>query len=179
MYVKIENNCIVEASSTEKEGYEYISLNYEAFIRNKAEERYKITPFGVLLKNGLPVYINKNKEKKVKKETSVVDRREERLKAIKEQFEKAIDMNVKYKNGFYYKPRYASESYQPLISAEVAIRLSSNNTQTLFPKEIWDATKTHSSIMTFDELKDLALYLANIYERQFQKYKRQCANILL
>ena len=178
MYAKIENNCIREVSSTEKEGFTHIAVNYDAFIKNRSNGLYKTCPFGILLKDNLPIMVNPSNRKTKKQETKKVNTQEERLKVIKEQFEKAVDMNVLYKNGQYYKPRYASESYQPLISAEIALQVSTQGQQTLFPKEIWDATKTHSAMMTLQQLEELALYLAKIYEVQFQQYKQACAKIL-
>ena len=178
MYAKIKNNCITDASKTEKEGFEYIAINYESFVNNCSKGNYKTCAFGVILKNGLPEVLKIKRKEEKKEETKTVNKKEERLKLIKEQFEKAIDMNIKWKNGQYYKPRYASENYEPLLAANKIIELETQGQKSLFPKEIWDATKVNSTLMTAAELQELALYLANIYERQFQKYKQDYKKVL-
>lgn len=179
MYAKIKNNCIIDASKIEKEGYTYLEINYDSFIKNQSKGLYKRGLLGIILKNGLPE-INKVSENHINQTdtSTTVNKKEERLRQIKEQFEKAIDMNIKWKNNQYYKPRYASENYEPLLAANTILELKSGGTKSLFPKEVWDATKLHSSVMTADELQELALFLANIYERQFQQYKRAYAKIL-
>lgn len=179
MYAKIINNCILDVSKTEKDGYEYIAIDYDSFVKDKIKGLYKTCRCGVILKNGLPLRNNRhiitnNKTIIPKTESST----EDKLESLRKQFENNININIKYKNGFYYKPRYASESYQPLISAEIAIRQATQNSKTMFPMEIWDATKTHKTEMQFEQLVELALYLAAIYEKQFQEYKKQCAKII-
>ena len=87
-------------------------------------------------------------------------------------------MNIKWKNGQYYKPRYASENYEPLLAANKILELQTQGQKSLFPKEIWDATKLNSAVMTAAELQELALYLATIYEKQFQEYKKAYKKVL-
>lgn len=177
MFVKIINNCISKFSKENKEDYTYINIDYDSFVKNKAQGLYETCIYGVILKEGKPIRKNIISYEENKKET-IVSNKEKQLNKIKETFEKAIDTNVKWKNGYYYKPRYASESYETLISAELAIRQATGGKQTKFPLEIWDATKKHSVLMTFEELLELAMWLANIYEKQFQQYKTEYAKLL-
>ena len=180
MYVKIINNCIAGASETEKEGYSYIATNYKDYVNNLKKKRYKIGKYGILLKNNLPEIREDSSEfsNKNKNNNKEVNRKEKALEAIKEHFEKSINMNIKWKNGQYYKPRYASENYEPLLAANKILELQTQGQKSLLPKEIWDATKLNSDVMTAAELQELALYLATIYEKQFQEYKKAYKKVL-
>ncbi len=178
MYAKIIKNNIVDIAKIEKEGFTYLAIDYNAFINNKAKGLYKVTPYGIPLKDNRPIM---NKVFKAEDKVVPVDKKEtieDKLERVKKQFEKNIDTNVKYKNGQYYKPRYASENYEPLLAANKILELETQGQKSLFPKEIWDATKLNSAVMTAAELQELALYLAKIYEVQFQQYKKACAKIL-
>ena len=179
MYIKTKNNSIFEISETEKNGFYYIPINYDNYVENVKNNNYESSPFGVVLKDGLPKLKKVTKKNIVKKNNKKqCNTIETQLERIKKQFEKNIDMNVKWVNGLYYKPRYASESYEQLISAELAIRQISGGRQTKFPMAIWDATKKNCTRMTFEQLVELAKFLAVIYEKQFQKYKIEYAKLL-
>ena len=178
MYAKIINNCISKYSKVKKEGYSYLPLDYNSFVKLKAQDFYVLGSNGVLLKENKPIIKVKSKEIKENIEIPEHNTVNLQLQKVKEQFEKATDMNIKWKNGHYYKSRYASENYEPLLAANKILELETQGQKSLFPKEIWDATKLNSDIMSAQELQELALFLAKIYEKQFQQYKRQYAKIL-
>ena len=174
MYALVTNNRIIDVSEIKKTGYIHVPIDYSIFLKNK--NKYKKINGYISLKNGLPEF-----EKKIirtVKTTTQNEILEDAVKRIEDEFEKQINQDIKYKNGYYYKPRYASESYESLISAELAIRQLSGGKQTKFPMQIWDSTKKHGVMMTLDELVALATFLANIYEKMFQAKKVKIAKLL-
>ena len=169
MYALISNNKILKTSENQKEKYTHIAIDYEVFRKNR--HKYKKVNGFVVLENGLPVFDVETKT--LQKQESISE-----IAKIENEFNEQINQDIKYSNGYYYKPRYASESYESLISAELAIRQLSGGKQTKFPMQIWDSTKKHGVMMSLDELVALATFLANIYEKMFQAKKVKIAKIL-
>lgn len=167
MYAKIKYNCILDSSEKPKEGYKKLALDYDSFIKNKIKGIYKTCEYGVILKNGLPELKKVSSFNEQNITTKTNNAKQKLLDKLKENFEKNININIKYKNGQYYKPRYASENYELMLANPES-----------FPKQIWDATKINSCLMTYEELKELCEYLTTIYEKQFQQYKTEYARIL-
>lgn len=174
MYALVTNNRIIDVSEIKKTGYIHVPIDYSVFQKNK--NKYKKINGYISLKNGLPEF--EKKIIKTVKTTTQNEILEDAVKRIEDEFEEQINQDIKYKNGYYYKPRYASESYESLISAELAIRQLSNGKQTKFPMQIWDSTKKHGVMMSLDELVALATFLANIYEKMFQAKKQKTAKLL-
>lgn len=81
-------------------------------------------------------------------------------------YKNKLNEPIQYTNGFYYKPKWAEKVYLNLINIGTMFPF-------MFPKRIFDVTdKYENSVeMTVEELKALAVFLANKQEEYFQEYK--------
>lgn len=78
-----------------------------------------------------------------------------------------LDTPVLYeKNGHLYKPKWAAEIYEELVSR-------GEKFAELFPITIWDATKEAENAvkMSLDDLRKLTIFLGRIQEQYFNEYK--------
>lgn len=82
-------------------------------------------------------------------------------------YKNKLNEPVQYKNGFYYKPKWAEKVYEELI--ERGMKFAQ-----LFPMRIYDATEKYENSveMTLEELIELTLFLAGIQEQYFKEYKQ-------
>lgn len=69
-------------------------------------------------------------------------------------------------NNHYYKPKWAAEIYEELISR-------GEKFPELFPLTIWDSTgeQENAEKMTWDDLKSLTIFLGQLQEQYFNEYK--------
>jgi len=176
MYVKIINGSIVDATKNKKDGYYKINYSYDLFMELKSNGSYLSDSFGIKCNRGIPVIKNKiEATSKTENNTEYLDKA---FQEIDRKFKEQIGTPVLYKNGYTYKPSYAADYYEPLISAEIILQQTTQGKETKFPLTIWDATDTYSQQMSVLELKDLAVFLANIYEKLFQAKKQAQLSIL-
>lgn len=73
----------------------------------------------------------------------------------------ALDSPIEYTNGHTYKPRYAAETYQAMLSSELVLKQAESEIS-IFPKTINDSTQLSANAvsMTYEELMTLTLFLA-------------------
>ena len=69
-------------------------------------------------------------------------------------------------NGHYYKPKWAVEIYEELVT-------KGEKFPTLFPLSIWDATgkQENAEQMSLEDLKALTIFLGTLQEQYFYEYK--------
>lgn len=139
----------------EKNAYAFEIENYIATIDDSTWDNYAGSDKWDII-NGKFVDITNTTEYKRKTRLSEI---EEELKQEDEKYEKVLNTPVEYKNGFFYKPKYVQESYILLLASNI------------FPITIWDSTELNSSVMTKEELQELALFLKNSAEKAFQERK--------
>lgn len=139
----------------------YVRQNIEKIIvtAENGEEIEKYTYFECLMTEG--EYNNYILQKYIK--TTVLD---EDDTPEYQNYKNKLDEPIQYTNGFYYKPKWAEKVYLNLINIGTMFPF-------MFPKRIFDATdKYENSVeMTVEELKALAVFLANKQEEYFQEYK--------
>lgn len=83
------------------------------------------------------------------------------------EYKMKLDTPVLYeKNGHMYKPKWAAEIYEKLVSR-------GENFAELFPITIWDATGNSDNAveMSLEDLKELTIFLGRIQEQYFNEYK--------
>lgn len=182
MYVKIINGSIVDATKNIKDGYYKVNYSYDLFMELKNKGAYLSDSFGIKCNRGIPVIKNKietnDKTEANDKTENNIEYLDKAFQEIDRKFKEQISTPVLYKNGYTYKPSYAADYYEPLISAEIILQQTTQGKETKFPLTIWDATDTYSQQMSVLELKDLAVFLANIYEKLFQAKKQAQLSIL-
>lgn len=114
-----------------------------------------------LVKDGVVVFRDKELIDGIKKEIEVVEKQFEEATA---EYTEAMNTPVQYVNGFTYFPRYAEETYQGLVVAEMIAR---GQGATTFPRLIKDSTKLaeRAVSMTYEELLALTTFLATKQEQ--------------
>ena len=133
-----------------------LSLNY--FLNGEMKELHELT-------------INDSIQEELKRVLENDIKGKEIDKVLQKQFEEttteyteAMNTPVEYGNGFTYFPRYAEETYQGLIVAEI---IAKGQGATTFPRLIKDSTKLaeRAVSMTYEELLALTTFLATKQEQ--------------
>lgn len=152
-----------------------VRYNAETGLLGKAYPNTMIVPepYISISKNSLDNIVNQKDKvafvinnEIVMKEKAALENKKQQLDEVDEKFKQAttdynIAMNtaIEYSNGFTYFPRYAQETYQGLIMAEMVAKSQGNTT---FPRIIKDSTKLANRAveMSYEELLALTTFLA-------------------
>lgn len=113
------------------------------------------------VKEGVIVYKDKGAIDDLKAQIAAV---EKEIEQATTDYTAAMNTPVEYVNGFTYFPRYAEETYQGLIVAEM---IANGQGQTTFPRLIKDSTKLADRAveMSYTDFLALTAFLASKQEQ--------------
>ena len=154
MYIKIENNKLIEWANWEFDGSEFVEINYEEFNNNK--DKYKV-------ENNKLIDLNETKEYKISER---IKKNDAELQKLDELFYQESQTPVEH-NGHFYKFEWTT-LYQGILKSGI------------LPAKIWDLTELEQNAVLMDEqeLQSLQNKLLEIQESAFQ-IRKVARSILL
>lgn len=145
MYVEIKENKLLSWCENPYMDYKFVDIDYSTFN----PEKYKVINNNLVSRENDKDYLDSQRKKEIQQELINADIT----------YNKFIDTPVKYLNNFYYKPKYVND-YVLMVASGLSY-------------EIWDTSELHSEIMNTQQIKELALFLKQKTEPEFQNRKEK------